>query len=151
MPKIIEIGKYLFKLQLKMSGCFFWDTLYMMHCQYKNLIICIVCHLSFLLFRCIYQIWPKHAEKYAKASRRSAELQFRLSAHCSGSFSNSTAWYVILHPCCRCLCGPIFRPSLAGQSSVRPHLTGWPVAISENSSLASPARLAEEQSGLSSA
>jgi len=28
VPKIIEIGKYLFKLQLKMSGVFFWDTLY---------------------------------------------------------------------------------------------------------------------------
>ena len=28
MPKIISIGKYLFKLQLKMSGVFFWDTLY---------------------------------------------------------------------------------------------------------------------------
>ena len=28
MPKITSIGKYLFKLQLKMSGVFFWDTLY---------------------------------------------------------------------------------------------------------------------------
>jgi len=34
VPKVIEIGKYLFKLQLKMSGVFFWDTLYITQSDY---------------------------------------------------------------------------------------------------------------------
>lgn len=48
-----------------------------------------------LLFRIVYQIWLKHAEKYAEAARWSTELQFRLATDCSGSFSGSSPWWAV--------------------------------------------------------